>query len=150
MGTPAGTRSGRALGIVIGALVVLAAVAAVIASLRPAPRWDVSTPQGTVQAYLSAVVDGDAARAAGFLDPAGSCGASDLDRVGDVRIGRVDLVATHVDGASARVEVAVTAPADDPLGGSVPESHTFRLTRSSAGWRLVGIPWPLYTCGGVR
>lgn len=155
MGTRVSARPGRVLLIVVGALVAIAAAAAFVASLRPAPTWDASTPQGTVQAYLSAVMDGDAAKAATYLDPGGDCDASDLDQV-SVNVERVDLVSTSIDRDTARVQVAVAISTGLPLGGTVTENHTFRLTRApgSAGspgrWLMVGTPWPLYTCGGVK
>jgi len=144
-------RPGRVLGIVVGGLVAIAVAAAIFAALRPATTWDATTPQGTVQAYLSAVVDGDTAKAATYLDPNGPCDVQDLDQAYVVDPRRIDLVSARVDGDAARVEVAVgSSTGGGPLDGLATENHTFRLTRPGQAWFIVGSPWPLQDCrGGV-
>ena len=142
----------RLLGVVVAAAVVAALAASLYAASRPPRTLDRSTPQGVVQAYVTAVLDGDHATAATFLDPDVGCAAVDLDRTFTPRSVRVDLVETQVSGDSARVRVSVTFDAGaDPLSGSPGEDHVFRLVRTPSGWLLSGIPWPLYTCeGGPR
>ena len=54
----------RVLAVVVGALVVLAAAAAVLSSTRGTTHYAAGSPEATVQAYLTAVLDGDAERAA--------------------------------------------------------------------------------------
>ena len=141
------------LGIVVGGLVAVAVAAVVFALMRPATTWDINTPQGTVQAYLSAVVHGDREKGARYLDPRSPCDVRDLDQVdgGSLRgVDRVDLAATTVEGDVARVEVTVAYTGGGPVGPGVTEDHTFRLTRTTAGgtWLIAGTPWPLYSCGG--
>jgi hypothetical protein len=36
----------------------------------------------------------------------------------------------------------------DPFGGSYSETQTFRLVKEDSGWKITGIPWPTYECGG--
>ncbi len=147
-----GTRPGRVLGVVIGAVVALAVVAAALASTRPATTWDRSSPEGALQAYLAAVLDADAAEAAGYLSTQSPCDVRDLEGANVTDTVRVDLVGTTVEGGNARVRVELTrSTGGGPLDSSYTEEHTFRLTRTDAGWRLVGSPWPLYDCaGGVK
>ncbi len=133
----------------VGGVVAVAVAAAFFASTRPATTRDSTTPEGTVQAYLSAVLDGDTRRAAGYLSAESPCDIEDLDNATVLNTARVDLVDTVVDGQSARVVVDLAASSDGgPLDTFPTESHTFRLTRSGQGWLLVGQPWPLYDCGG--
>ncbi len=129
------------------AVATLLAVA-VYAVTRPAKIWDRDTPQGAVQSYVTAVLDGDAAAAAALLAPDSPCAATDLDRVVVQNGTRVDLVGTDVQGAQARVRVLVGVDSGaQPFGGGV-EERTFRLTRTGTQWRIDGIPWPLYECFG--
>jgi hypothetical protein len=49
----------RVLAAVVGVVVLLAGIAGVVAANRTAPTLDPSSPQGVVQQYLKAVLDGD-------------------------------------------------------------------------------------------
>jgi hypothetical protein len=146
-----GTRHSRVLGIVVVGLLVVAIAAVVYAATRPVTTWSSGTPEGTVQAYLTAVIDRDVDTAATYLDPDGDCDVDDFDQVWLPRTARAELVGTHVDGDVARVEVDVAVSGGGPLDVPVPEAHTFRLTRSTGGgWLIAGTPWPLYDCRGVK
>jgi hypothetical protein len=142
------TRQDRVLGTVVGGIVAVAVAGALFASTRPTPTWSSTTPEGTVQAYLSAVLDGDMEKAAGYLSPESTCDVHDLDTVGVVHTARADLVGTTIEGERARVDVDLALTSDGPFDTLPTENHTFRLTRSGERWLLVGQPWPLYDCGG--
>jgi len=137
---------------VVGGLVAAAAAAVVFAANRSTPTWDIGTPAGTVQAYVSAVVGGNTAAAARYLDPQGACDAGDLDRgdVADVAgVQRVDLTASRIFGDSASVEVAITYSTQGaPLDTGSTQDSTLHLARAGDTWVIVGTPWPLYGCGG--
>lgn len=138
----------RPLLVVLVLAVAALVAAAVYAVTRPAKVWDRDTPQGAVQAYVAAVLDGDAAVAAALLTPDSPCAATDLDRVLVQNGTRVDLVGTDVQGAQARVRVLIGVDSGaQPFGGGA-EERTFRLTRTGTQWRIDGIPWPLYECFG--
>ena len=147
---PARPAGGRRSGLVALAVLALVALVALVlwAVTRPAPRYDPDTPQGTVQGYVTAVLDGDAAAAAAVLADGSPCTVTDLDRAYVARGTTVDLVGTDVTGDRALVRVRVGVDTGtDPLGGWT-EDHAFRLTRTAAGWRIDGVPWPLYDCTG--
>jgi len=146
------TRANRVLAGVVGGIAVLAVLAAVFAATRPATRYDGGTPQGAVQAYLSAVLTKDDARAAGYFAADSRCDVADLDRSWVPESSRVDLVSTTVDGDTARVDVRINVSAGTgPFDDVSTEDRTFRLTRSGGRWLLTGVPWPLYDCeGGVK
>jgi hypothetical protein len=139
----------RVLVVVVAAMVALSALVVALAATRSPAQLDPRSPEGTVQAYLRAVLDGDHEAAVRYLDPASGCDIGDLDRTGRVQPTRVALTSTHVDGSSARVRVELTTGAGDgPFGSGYQETTTFRLTRSSTGWLLTGSPWPLFDCAG--
>ena len=145
-----GGRPNRVLAIVVGAMVALATLVVVFSANRSTADLDPATPEGTVQAYVSAVVEGDYAEAAGLLAADSSCDVEDLDRIGTVDQRRVYLVDSQVEAETARVTVAVTTSAGGgPFDSSeYTENHIFRLALSGQQWRISGIPWPLYTCEG--
>jgi hypothetical protein len=143
-----GGRPNRILAIVVGAMVVLAAVVVVLSANRSTADYDPGTPEGTVQAYLQAVTTGDYAEAATFLAPSSDCDVEDLDRAGTPDSARVYLVGTETEGETTTVTVEVTLPSGGPLDTESSETHLYRLTRSGGDWRLTGTPWPLYFCEG--
>jgi hypothetical protein len=143
----AGRGPNRVLLLVVAAIAVIATVAGVLAANRAGPTYDPSTPEGTVQAYLTAVIDGDHDRAAGFLAAGSACSVTDLDTTTLPDGVRVTLRDVQVTGDTARVDVEVALPSGDLLGGSETfERHSIRLARSSGTWLLTGEPWPMTGC----
>jgi hypothetical protein len=142
------SRANRILAIALGAIAVLAVVAAVISAGRPTERFDPGTPEAAVQAYVEAALDGRSDEAARWLDPAGDCDVSDLDRAGTgMTATRVVLADSRTSGDSATVEVELVFGSGGPFDSSeYREQHTYRLTRSGGSWLLTGVPWPLYDC----
>ena len=140
------TRPNRVLAIVVGLVVLLAVVAGVLAANRTVADHDRSTPEGVVQAYVVAVIDGDHEEAAGLLAEDSSCDVGDLESSYAPEVDRVVLRDSEVDGDQARVEVE-TVSAEGPFGAfDYSERHTFRLERTGTGWRITGRPWPLFEC----
>lgn len=146
------TRANVVLVVAVVAIVLLAVVAAVVSAGRDDAQADLATPEGTVQAYLEAVLDGDTEAAAALLVSPGSCDEADLQATDVVDSARVVLLETEVDeadgGATATVVVEVTELYDEGPFGSGGYGHTerLRLEEQDGGWRLSGVPWPLYDC----
>ena len=138
----------RALVIVLAVVAVVAVAAGVIAANRPVTEYDRGTPEGVVQAYLAAVVDGDHDEAARFLSEESPCSAVDLDRAHLPDGLRVVLREAEVEADSARVEVDVAQSSGGLFDGSEhTEKHSFRLSRASGTWLVTGRPWPMVECG---
>ena len=137
----------RVLAIVVAAIAAIAIVAAVFSATRTVPEHDRGTPEGTVQEYVSAVVEGDNQRAIALLAAGAACTVDDLDRAHHPDDVRVVLRDTHIDGDTARVGVDVVISTGGPFDGSeYDEEHTFRLTRANGEWRITGEPWPMFAC----
>lgn len=141
-------RRDRTLFVILAVIAALVIVALIVVFSRgePAPL-DPSTPEGVVQAYSAAVIDGDEAEAKGHLVP----------EIGDdcVRIEtapvdgmRVTLVSTTERNDTADVEVLISWSYEEgPLGGSgVEERGGFDLVRDGDGWLIESAPWPLTIC----
>jgi hypothetical protein len=137
----------RILVIVVAAMIALSALVVALAATRSPTQLDSRSPEGVVQAYLRAVLDGDHGAAARYLDPDGGCDAADLDQAGRPGPVRAALTRSVVDGPRAQVEVELTM-GSAPFGSGYRETSTFQLTRSGAGWLLTGSPWPLFDCTG--
>jgi len=140
------TRPSRVLAIVVGSVVLVIVLVGVLAANRSVTDHDLSTPEGVVQAYVAAVVDGDHQAAADLLAEDSECDVDDLDGTYVPELDRVVLLDTEVDGDSARVYVETVA-AEGPFGAfDYSERHSFLLERSGTSWRIAGKPWPLYEC----
>ncbi|HUW78246.1 MAG TPA: hypothetical protein VMV52_05780 [Candidatus Nanopelagicaceae bacterium] len=139
----------RVLAIIVGLIVGIALVTVVLSATRPIVKLDQGTPQGTVQSYLSAVLDGKNADAASYLSTNSPCTIEDLDRAYVMHSAQVTLVDVATNGDASEVRVKVELPTGGPFENYMIEDHTLRLIRTGDHWLLVGIPWPLYDCGMV-
>jgi len=140
------TRPSRVLAIVVALVVLVIVLVGVLAANRSVSDHDLTTPEGVVQAYVAAVVDGDHDEAAGLLAEDNPCDAGDLDGSYVPELDRVVLLDAEVDGDRASVDIE-TVTAEGPFGAfDFTERHTFRLERSGTDWRITGRPWPLYEC----
>lgn len=140
-------RTSRVVAVLVAVVAVIAVTAVVLGTRHPAVR-DVTTPQGVVQAYLTAVTAGDNDRASGYLLPDTGCDVADLDRVGSPGPVRVDLLDSTVTADTALVRVSVVHTDGGPFADPTGEEQVFRLRRTDSGWRLAGTPWPLFDCVG--
>lgn len=144
-----GSGSRRVLIILLAAIgaVVVASLLAVFLRGEPAPL-DPSSPEGVVQAYTNAVIDGDIDAAQALLVPEI---ADDCLRVpGGTDDYRVTLLESDVQGDSARVRVLIVTTFDSGgLGGDSYESEdVFLLSREGDEWLLEAVPWQFAVCEG--
>ena len=135
------------LAIVFGLIVAAVAIVAVLSTTKSAVVMDRSTPAGSVQAYLKAVLVGKDTEAAMWLSPTGTCTVSDIDRAYIANTARVLFVDSTTTASTSEVRLRVEIPSGSPLGDVMTEDHTVRLIKSGARWLITGIPWPLYDCG---
>jgi hypothetical protein len=146
---PAPVRPDRTLPILLSVLGLLIVVALAVVFLRPqAALRDAATPEGVVQRYSAAVIDGNEEAASGYLaDTAEPC-AESYGRTEQNR--RVALVSAREQGNTAEVEVSiVTFTAGGPFGSSEYESRDmFDLVRTNGTWLIERAPWELRACTG--
>jgi alkylation response protein AidB-like acyl-CoA dehydrogenase len=140
------TRANRVLAIAVGALLLLAVVAALVSVQRPPVQFDAGTPEATVQTYVEAILDGDVEAAAGLLDPESGCTVEDLERSEFQEPARVVVSNSSAQDETARVMVDLVY-SDGPFAGQEYASNeTFRLVRADGSWLITGEPWPAYYC----
>lgn len=138
--------SQKILSAIIVFTILLAAAAALLSASKPKVQYSVNSPEGVVQRYLEAVIDGRNERAAEFFASNSSCGAADIDRSWIPESLRINLAESDIEGNQAFIELAIDISSGGPFDDYYTETHNFRLIRESEGWRILGIPWPLYNC----
>ena len=140
-------RANKVLGIVVAAITIVALIV-VLAVKVPTAQLDKDSPEGVVQQYLSAVTDRDYSQAIEFLSTDSKCTVEDFDRAFIQESLRIALSGTSSTVSTASVTVKIENSSGDPFGGSYSETQTFRLVKDDSGWKIAGIPWPTYECGG--
>jgi hypothetical protein len=138
----------RTLIVILGVIAVLVIVALVVVFTRGEPaQLDATTPEGVVQRYSAAVIEGDEAAAEEYLVPEL---ADDCRRIetGAVNGMRVTLVSTTERADSADVEVLIVTSYDGGMFGSseYEEDGVFDLVRADDAWLIESAPWPLTVC----
>lgn len=142
------TRPDRTLTVVLSIIGALVLVSLIVVFSRGEPQLrDASTPEGVVQRYAAALIEGDddAARqyvAEDSLKPCDEFGRADP---GDVR---VTLVSTTVREGSADVRVSIiTFYRSGPFGTSeYEEEAVFDLVEVDGDWLIEGAPWQFTVC----
>ena len=138
----------RTLIVILAVIAALVVVALIVVFTRGEPEeLDESTPEGVVQRYSAAVIEGDEAAAIDYLVPelGDQCSrmqGGPLDGV------RVTLVSTTDRGDSADVRVLVVTSYDGGLFGSseYEEEGVFDLVRNDGRWLIESTPWQLMIC----
>lgn len=134
--------------ILLGVTVLLVALALVLVFTRgtgtpPDPR----SPEGVVQAYVTAVLSGDRQQAAGMLGaPAlAGCRASGMTDTPDMRVA---LLGSTIQASRATVEVLITQnPGSRPFGlGNNGYNDSFQLAKQGERWVIELAPWTLLAC----
>ncbi|HET7139125.1 MAG TPA: hypothetical protein VFI36_03095 [Arthrobacter sp.] len=130
------------------ALLVVVSLAVVLTRGQP-EVLDESTPQGVVQRYSSAVIDGDRATATSYLTEAATTSCRSYPDSGPPP-SRVVLISATESGTSAVVKVSVIAAASDGLfGPSEYETEArFSLVKTNGKWLVDQAPYQLLTCTG--
>lgn len=133
---------------VLLAVVVAVVVVAIIAIFtRSAPTlYAEDTPEGVVQRYSQAVIDGEIGEAESYLVPdvVDDC----FRMVTETGDRQVILVDTNESGDTATVEVRiVTTYGSGPFGANQYETESrFELDRDGGRWLIAVSPWELAVC----
>jgi hypothetical protein len=141
-------RANRILGIVIAAIAAIALIA-IFAVKDPTAQLDVNSPEAKVQQYLTSIADKDFDQASTYLAADSKCTLEDFDRAYVQDSLRILLSDTTSSDTTASVIVKIETSNGDPFYNGYSETQTFRLTKDDSGWKIAGIPWPMYECGGV-
>ncbi|MFB9308268.1 hypothetical protein BJY17_002267 [Agromyces hippuratus] len=142
------TRPNRTLIVILSVIGVLVVVALVVVFTRGTPQLlDESTPEGVVQRYSTAVIDGDEAAAVDYLVPelGDPCREFDGGYSQDLRVTHVSTT-QHDDTAEVQVLITTTYDAGPFDSSSYEEKAEFELVGNGDGWLIESTPWPLTIC----
>ncbi len=113
-------------------------------------EYDPDSPEGVVQAYLTAVLEGEDETASRYLSPAlrERCDEDDeFFRFRDEPDARVALTETRLTDGGAVVDVRVTEGSPDLFGSSAyTHEESYRLIETEDGWLIDQRSWPWYGC----
>lgn len=138
----------RILVVILAVIAVLAVAALAVVFSRGEPALlDESTPQGVVQRYSAAVIDGDESAATAYLTETARTQCVDFERASTDNL-RVTLVSTTERASSADVRVLiVVSNGGGPFGNSDYEMEdVFDLVKTDGKWLIDSAPWQLRVC----
>ena len=137
------------LGVVISAVLIIALIAAV-ATNNSTKTLSAGSPERVVQEFLQAVNGGRNDLAVKLLASDSSCSIQDIDRAWRWPSAQVALLESKKTGNTAVVRVALQRDSNEIMETSPDEEFMYRLIKESNQWKISGIPWPLYDCGGIK
>jgi hypothetical protein len=128
---------------IIGAIVVIALV---VVFTRGGPvDVDPTTPEGVVQSYSLAIVDGDYSTARDFL-PAElreNCDRADPNTIQGLRM---TVISSTINDDTAVVRVSMERGSGDFGGSSYVSEEVFSLVLEGGVWKIESAPWDLTLC----
>jgi hypothetical protein len=136
----------RNLFILLSVIAVLVIVSLIVVFTRgEAELLDESTPEGVVQRYAMAVVDGDDGAAVDYLSDRArdDCGTIESTVTNDLR---VTLISTDLRDDSADVRVQISRHEGGAFGSEYSYEEDFRLVQDGGDWRIETAPWELTVC----
>jgi hypothetical protein len=134
----------RLPGWVLPVVGILAVIVLVVIGLNREPeQFDPATPEGTVQTYIAALVDGDFETAASFWADDGCLPAS-IEPTGGAPDISATLVSVDGNDEEATVVIDITDNTTDPLNGIYEFQEWFTLVNRDDGWKIRQLSWPYY------
>ena len=119
-------RHSRIVLIIVGVVTIALVAVAVVVAIQPPEQYDPTTPEGAVQGFYQAVLDGDRELATSYLalDLITDCRKPRTELYGPERF-RVVIVDTETAGDNAKADVTITETWNE---GPFSDSHTFNET----------------------
>ncbi len=129
----------------VGALAVILLVA--IGLTKGPADLDPETPEGTVQLYIQALVEGDFETAASYWATE-ACLPDSITPTGGAPDVSASLVSVDGNDIQAEVVVHLTESTVDPMGGLLEYEEWFSLVYQDGSWKIRQPSWPYYdqTC----
>lgn len=152
MNTPSRRRD-PLLVVIIAVIVAVALVAVITVVVRGGGTTrDPDSPEGTVERYISALIDRDFPEARSLIDDqlVDNCEYEPGEVNSDQRVSLRNVTITE---HTATVDLDITRTSGGPLsGGGYVERSTFTLTDTGDGWLITDAPWQFPACAtaGVR
>ena len=137
----------RSLLVLVAVIALLVVVSLVVVFTRGEPeQLDESTPEGVVQRYSAAVLDGDEDAALGYLAKEARVDCGTIHTMDDLRVAHVSTEES-ADGDTVDVTVSLGRPSSGIFDGSSYEyEDTFVLVSDGDEWRVLTAPWDRAFC----
>lgn len=135
------------LALIVAAISIIAIIAA-ITTESGVKNFDQGSPQLAVQKYLQSITAGRNDLAAQYFSKQSTCTVDDIDRAYIDKNIQISLVKTDLDKNVAVVHISIQSDSSLFNGSMNDQEQSIRLIREDGMWKLTGIPWPLYNCGG--
>lgn len=144
-------RPDRILIAILSAIALLVIVALAVVFTRGEPEaLDESTPQGVVQRYSTAVIDGDTATASSYLTPSAKSRCTGFRDGGPLPTRVVLISATERDNSAVVKVSVVNSGSGGPFGPSEYEmEERFSLVKTDGAWLIDQVPYQLLVCSGT-
>ncbi len=129
------------------AIVLLVSIAFAVTFIEN-PELDPDTPEGVVQRYLQAIIDGEEGAARAYLSDRLQGKCTNLYRYSyrSERSVRIEWLRTTVDGSTAYVDIRETEGWPDIFDHYNENERVFTLALTDEGWRITHQKWPWYEC----
>jgi hypothetical protein len=137
------------LGLAMGAVVLLAVVAMILAEARRNTTYPEGSPQRTVQNYLEKVANDEKVIAYSYVAKESPCTQKDMDAAFGEPIDRTIVQFARIDGDRGVIGIRLEMGygGGGVFGGRSTQDHTFTLVREGSQWKLTDQIWPMTSCG---
>lgn len=141
----------RILIAILTAIALLVIIALAVVFTRGEPEsLDETTPQGVVQRYSTAVIDGDTATATSYLTASAKSLCTGFHDSGPLPTRVVLISATERDNAALVKVSVVNSGSGGPFGPSEYETEDrFSLVKTDGRWLVDRAPYQLQSCTGT-
>ena len=143
---PPAARPDRTLIGILALIAIIVVIAVVVVFTRGgAPDVDPTTPEGVVQSYTRAVIDGDYKAALGYLssDLREKCERAEPRSPQGLRL---TVISTKIVDDTAIVRVTLEQGGGTYGDSSYQYDDTFSMIREGGDWKIEMAPWDLTTC----
>lgn len=127
------------------AILVVVSIVAVLTSGDPAV-FGLDRPEGVVQHFVAALIDGDVTGARRYLDEGSAGERCDLSTPGAEADARVVLRSVTRSEDRATVRVGITQVQGFGFFGDASYDDEFELERHGGTWTITWVPWPFADC----
>lgn len=132
----------------VAAAVLVLGSLALAWGLNPAKDYDPDTPEGVIQAFVTAVIDGDHVAAEALIDPSliDPTDPNKFDRCRRLGTGRDEVTWVGIDdvrvsGDTATVEIRVSRVAAGAIDAPYNSNDSFELVRVDGLWTISRIAY---------
>jgi hypothetical protein len=135
------------LGAAIGAVVLIAILAVILAEVRRNTTYPAGSPQSAVQSYLEEIGKDAKVIAFSYVAKESPCTQQDMDASFGASIKRTFVQFAQMEGDRGTIGMRLELGYRGVFDSRVTLDRTFSLVREDGEWKLTNRIWPMETCG---